>query len=224
MDYSFAQVILIASNSDGDDTFWMQMLVLVVVAALLGVGGLIKTRASKLKERGDYANAGRSQHTGFGRQIKHLEELKDRCVGIFRKIAPKAIVEKGLFDLESGEISSQGKVKNLTSGMEMLELDFLLGIVEKPEGGDGNDVTMRKLSFKELVRRGQLRTADSNVLKVYAKNEGNLYGKDIQCAATKELAGRTRPSSRVDFESGLRQAERTPHIEIQMAKVNASEK
>ncbi len=84
-----------------------------------------------------------------------------------------------------------GKDRDLRGGMELLELDFLLSIVENTEGNDVNDVTMRKLNFNELLRRGKQDQIDSNALKVYAVNAGNLYGKDIQCAATKELAKRT---------------------------------
>jgi hypothetical protein len=73
-----------------------------------------------------------------------------------------------------------------------LELDFLLSIVENTNGGDDEeDVTVRKLNFKELLRRGKLNHADSNALKIYAINKGNLYGKDIQCEAIKTLAERT---------------------------------
>jgi hypothetical protein len=81
--------------------------------------------------------------------------------------------------------------KDLASGMEILELDFLLSIVENTESDDRNDVTMRRLNFNELLRREQLNTIDSTALKVYAKNEGNPYGKVIQCEAMKELTKRT---------------------------------
>jgi hypothetical protein len=81
--------------------------------------------------------------------------------------------------------------KDLASGMEILELDFLLSIIENIDGDDKNDVTMRRLNFNELFRREQLDTIDSSALKVYAKNERNLYGKVIQCEAMKELTKRT---------------------------------
>ncbi len=83
------------------------------------------------------------------------------------------------------------KNKDLHSGMELLELDFLLSIVENTEGNGQNDVTMRKLNFNELLRRGKQDQIDSNALAVYTVNAGNLYGKDIQCEATKELVRRT---------------------------------
>ncbi|MHC4395081.1 MAG: hypothetical protein ACYS1A_05445 [Planctomycetota bacterium] len=81
---------------------------------------------------------------------------------------------------------------DLNSGMELLEIDFLLGIIENTKGDDKNDVTMRKLNFNELLRRDKQDQIDSSALKVYALNLGNLYGKDIQCAAMKELTKRTR--------------------------------
>ena len=83
------------------------------------------------------------------------------------------------------------KNKDLRGGMDLLELDFLLSVVESTKGNDQNDVTMRKLNFNELLRREKQNQIDSNALVVYAVNAGNLYGKDIQCEATKELARRT---------------------------------
>jgi hypothetical protein len=98
----------------------------------------------------------------------------------------------------SEEMVGDGKPKNelardkdLASGMEILELDFLLSIIENIDGDDKNDVTMRRLNFNELFRREQLDTIDSSALKTYAKNDGNLYGKVIQCEAMKELTKRT---------------------------------
>jgi hypothetical protein len=87
--------------------------------------------------------------------------------------------------------SSKGREKDLAGGMEILDLDFLLSIVENTEGNDKNDVIMRRLIFDELLRREQPDTIDSNALKVYAMNNGNLYGKVIQCEAMKVLAERT---------------------------------
>ena len=84
-----------------------------------------------------------------------------------------------------------GKNKDLHRGMDLLELDFLLSIVENTNGNDQNDVTMRNLNFNEVLRREKQNQIDSNALVVYAMNSGNLYGKDIQCEATKELAKRT---------------------------------
>ncbi|MHC4132114.1 MAG: hypothetical protein ACYSSP_09335 [Planctomycetota bacterium] len=83
------------------------------------------------------------------------------------------------------------KNKDLNSGMELLEMDFLLGIVEHTASSDSKDVTMRRLNFDELLRRGNLDRIDSHALAVYAVNAGDPYGKEIQCEATKELSRRT---------------------------------
>ena len=83
------------------------------------------------------------------------------------------------------------KNKTLNGGMDLLELDFLLSIVENTKSNDQNDVTMRKLNFNEILRREKQNEIDSNALAVYAVNAGNLFSKDIQCEAIKELARRT---------------------------------
>jgi hypothetical protein len=54
---------------------------------------------------------------------------------------------------------------------------------------------MRKLTFDELVRREQLCDVASSSLKVYAMNRNNLYDKNIQYEAMKELARRTNSGS-----------------------------
>ncbi len=81
--------------------------------------------------------------------------------------------------------------RDLGSGMEMLEMDFLLGVVENTKGDDKSDVTMRKLVFNELLRREQLDAIDSNALSVYTIDGDKLYGKNIQCEAMKKLTERT---------------------------------
>jgi hypothetical protein len=83
------------------------------------------------------------------------------------------------------------RTEDLESGMELLELDFLLGVIENAEGADKNDVMMRKMCFSEVIRRNQQNEIDSYALKVYALNDSNIYGKDIQCESMKEMALRT---------------------------------
>jgi hypothetical protein len=91
---------------------------------------------------------------------------------------------------------NRSREKDLAIGMEILDLDFLLSVVENTEGNDKNDVAMRRLTFDELLRREQQDTIDSNSLKVYAMNEGELYGKVIQCEAMKVLTERTTRKSK----------------------------
>ncbi len=95
-----------------------------------------------------------------------------------------------------GAAGVPGTDRDLGSGMEMLEPDFLLSVVEHTKGDDKNDVAMRKLVFNELIRREQVDTIDSSALKVYTIDERNLYGKDIQCEAMKKLTDRTPRKSK----------------------------
>ena len=199
MSYFLVQIILAAGNIDGEDTIWIQMLVLVILVALLGVGSLVKTRVSSFKdEQQNYPEGGGASYTWLHRLIKPLRELKDTRLGILTAQSKATIKEPVLFDTPAvaGREKPKGEAarergRDLAGGMEMLKLDFLLSVVENAEGDDKNDVMMRKLNFNELLRREQLNKIDGNALKVYAVDEGNLYGKDIQCEAIRELTVRT---------------------------------
>jgi hypothetical protein len=196
MSYFLAQGILAAGNGEGEDAIWMQMLVLVIVVALIGVGSIVKTQANKFKgqRRGRWTS-----YIWQNWRTKLVKALKGSRVGVLEATQAKAAIkEPVLFD--TPDVSNQekvraesagGKGKDLAGGMEMLELDFLLSIVDNIKGDDKNDVMMRKLNFDELIRREQLGEIDSNALKIYARDEGGLYGKDIQCEAIKELTVRT---------------------------------
>ena len=180
------------------------MLVLVILVALLGVGSLVKTRVSSFKdEQQNYPEGGGASYTWLHRLIKPLRELRDTRLGILTAQSKATIKEPVLFDTPdaAGRERPKGEAarergRDLAGGMEMLKLDFLLSVVENAEGDDKNDVMMRKLNFNELLHREQLNEIDGNALKVYAMDEGNLYGKDIQCQAIKELAVRTARESK----------------------------
>jgi len=207
MDFFLAQIILVLGNSGGEDTFWMQMLVLVVLAALVGIGSLIKTRAGRYKHHRRYHLAGiRTRGGQLRRQIEHLKGLTSKSIGLLTKTAKqKFVAEENIPGFDTADAINQKKLKrdlgkeakkDLAGGMELLELDFLLGAVENTNGNGKNDVMIRKLSFNELLHRRKLSAVDSSALKVYAKDEGNLYGKEIQCGAMKELSQRTASSSK----------------------------
>jgi hypothetical protein len=117
-----------------------------------------------------------------------------------KRMGPNKVVEMHPPTKEATGETGPGKERDLAGGMEMLELDFLLGVVESTKGDDKNDVMMRKLSFNELLRRDKQNHIDSIALTVYAVNQGNLYGKDIQCEAMKELTKRTTHKDRIAAE------------------------
>jgi len=112
-----------------------------------------------------------------------------------RRSTNTRIVELGGAEQEGGAGHNVEKkmkgTRNLAGGMEMLELEFLLGVVERTDGANKNDVEMRKLGFNEVLRRKEQKEIDSGVLSLYAVDGSGLYGKDIQCAAMQELTRRT---------------------------------
>jgi hypothetical protein len=123
--------------------------------------------------------------------------IGDRRIEV-RKSTGTRIVELGVAEETTGEATMEKKTRtgrNLAGGMDLLEMDFLLGVIENTDGEDKNDVSMRRLSFNEVLRRNQQSEIDSAALTVYSVDEKGLYGKDIQCAAMKELTRRTEQKS-----------------------------
>lgn len=183
------------------------MLVLVVLGALVGLGYLIKTRPNRYKGRRLYRLAGTRLHGGqLRRQIEHLKELTYKHIALLLKtVKQKFVAEENLAGFNAAVAANRQKQKrgfdkeaekDLTGGMELLELDFLLAAVENTNGDGENDVRIRKLSFSELLRRKKLSDVGSKALKVYAKDAKSLYGKDIQCSAMNELSQRTASKSK----------------------------
>jgi hypothetical protein len=201
------QIILAARNSDGEDTIWMQMLVLVILVVFLAIFSLSRAKANKSKEHDqDHPQDVRPQESKRprhwqiqsipGHSVHHKSSPSALIVGL--NINERKKIKQPTFEFDApsaaGQVKSKRK-KDLHGGMELLEMSFLLRIIENANGDDEKDVIIRKLSFKELLRRGKLNKANSGVLKIYAINKGNLYSKDIQCEAMKSLAERTANSS-----------------------------
>jgi hypothetical protein len=81
--------------------------------------------------------------------------------------------------------------RDTQTGMEILDLDFLLSVIENTDATTENDITMRRLGFNELIRTNRVNEIDSASLKVYAMDEHGWFSKDIQCESFKELTNRT---------------------------------
>jgi len=198
MNGSLAEIILAANNNTNEEgAFWIQLLVLIILGVVVGIGGLIKTRAKRLKTQEQH----RPESSGrpYRQRSEQIRYVKDKYVEFFLKTAqPKTITKEPMFDFKAVEAASGRKKirkteqKDLASGMEILELDFLLRLVEKTKGRNKKDVTMRKLVFNELIRREQVAAVDSKALNFYTINKGNIYQKNIQCAAMKALTERTK--------------------------------
>ena len=148
---SVANALFILAAGDNEDAFWIQLLVVVILAAGVGIYGMAKSRAKRIER-----------------------ESNDETI--------EALIEQPTPHL---------KRRDLTSGMELLARDFLVGVVEQTGAVDQRDIAMQRLCFAELLRRGELWAVASNTLKVYVLDEGKLFGKEICCAAMKELAERT---------------------------------
>lgn len=194
MTHFIAEIILAASSTDEEGTFWITMLMLVVLLAVVGVGSLIKTKAKRLKEQKQHRIHGKSRP--YNPTDEQVRAVKDKYIEFFLKTAPtKKITKEPMFDFETaGKVSSgkQQEARDVSSGMEILDLDFLVKIVENTKGRNRKDVMMRKLVFEELLRREQVTAVDSKALNIYTMNKSKLYSKKIQCGAMKALAERTR--------------------------------
>jgi len=92
---------------------------------------------------------------------------------------------------ESSNTPPAKRQDDVYSGLELLDTDFLLSIIEDLQENEGNDLTMRKICFNEMLRRDLRNHIDSQALEVYAVDSNCNYGKDIQSQAMMELAQRT---------------------------------
>ena len=197
MNSSLAEIILAAGSSDEEDTFWIQMLVLVALGAVVGVVSLIKARAKRFKTQKQHWPQGSGRQ--YNQRDQRIKVVKDKYIEFFLKTAqPKKIPKEPMFDFETAGKVGSGKQKierDVSSGMEILDLDFLVKVVENTKGRSKKDVMMRKLVFDELLRREQVTAVDSKALNIYTINKSKLYNKKIQSGAMKALAERTKPRS-----------------------------
>ena len=192
------QIMLTSVNGSGEETFWMSILVIVLLSSGVGIWTLVRRKAGRnnLSEYSEYdptvlSTEGMNRHKKTDAIIETL-------------IKKSAVSETGQYSIRSSRKGVVGrrfrKAADLQSGLELLDLPFLTGMVSDIESRQHLDIEMRKIAFMELVRRGQLCGIEGKALKVYAKNSayggpkgGNGgFGKAIQCEALKELAARTR--------------------------------
>ena len=197
------QTVLAAGRADGEDTIWIQILVLIILAVSWGIYSLVKKKPSVFKDQ-QTDQATYTVGTGRARQ-SHSAVLHKN---LFQK-QQSDIQNKPVYNPEVSKIpepvpATEEKIareipkrkpdqrdKDLLSGMELLEMDFLLSIVENTKDDNESDVVMHKLIFDELLRRKQLNVVDSKVLKNYAIKNVVSYDKYIRLEAMKELAKRT---------------------------------
>jgi len=212
---------------DSADAFWGQLLVVVVLAAGAGVYSLIRTHKAK------YAATAQSPRDGqAGRLTDRLKEIaplvRDWLIRFTNKTKIShdepitlSIIEPAESPIEQPQKAASNPLRTpvpgigglrlrfrkrvLTSGMELLDSEFLAATVEKTDSADRRDIAMRCLCFNELIRRDQLGSIAGPALKVYTLDEDGFYGKTIRCEAMKELATRTGPGTACERRIELQQ-------------------
>lgn len=194
------QIMLTSANGGGEETFWMSILIIVLLSSGIGIWTLVRKKAGWNNPSEEYAEYDVQSAEGMNRHKK-----TDAIIETL--IKQSAVSETGQYSIRSSRKGAVGrrfrKAADLQSGLELLELPFLTGMVSDIESRQQVDIEMRKIAFMELVRRGQLCGIEGNALKVYAKNSASSacggpkggkggFGKAIQCEALKELAARTK--------------------------------
>lgn len=184
------QNMLAAGAGDSEGSFWTVILMIVLLSCGAGIWSVVKRRKGEKDLQ--------MEEILYPSEPKAEEKLPQKSA--FEVISPE-----GNFKVESIKpvqsqtavftASSQKKNSDLRSGLELLELPFLVKLVSSIENIGKPDIEMRKIAFFELNRRDKLGSIDGKVLKVYAKNIKNLFGKIIQCRAITELACRTKSDS-----------------------------
>ena len=162
---------------EDEGTFWIQLLMMVMLAAGAGIYLLFKSRAKRFE---------RQTHDEVIETI--IETPQSLAVS-----APLPIIARPENRRIEWPAPSEIKPrrKNLTGGMELLARNFLVSVVERTDLPDHRDIAMRCLCFTELGRRGELWSIASTALKIYTLDEDGFYGKVIRFEAMAELAGRT---------------------------------
>jgi hypothetical protein len=208
-------VMFYLAAGDGEETFWIQLLVLVILAAGVGVVGIIKKHGGRYGSARSFARhifnglVRRGQDLAKWR-VRRMSELRQAFVTAIRRTQTKLglIFNPGTPNPEMKTIQSNtlqtGRFiqpakrgeRDFNSGMELLTSDFLVEVVERTGSIEMRDVTMRNLCFTELVRRGELAALSSDALKAYTLDTECVFDKSIRCQAMKELAYRTEQKIR----------------------------
>lgn len=194
----FLIVTILAQGRGGDDTFWVQLLVIVVLAAGVGIYSLVRKKTHKDQVQEDYTSypgrAGGWRQWQWKIQPLHKGhgEAKDAVGAPLPKTQQAGSSAVQVRKQRVFGFASDEKGRDLQGGMELLELGFLLSVLEDMSSAEVSDVTMRKLSFEEILRRDRLSRVSSKALKICAKDEQGFYGRKIQCEAMKQLSQRTK--------------------------------
>ena len=181
--------LLAAGAGDSEGTFWTVILTIVLLCCGAGIWSVAKRR----KVEKDW----QLEETLYPSDVQGKQVQSKKTA--FEIISPEGELKADPAapqQLHTGEASKvyQKKISDLNSGLELLDLNFLARLVSNTDNADQSGIEIRKIAFSELARREKLGSIEGKVLKVYATNLKNLFGKFIQCRAIAELAGRTKNS------------------------------
>jgi hypothetical protein len=199
---------------DSEEGFWVQLLIIVILAAGAGIYSIVKTRV-----KGQFKGGFQELYSRLSGAVKSAVVRKpvgliqsgrpgtsgvtghpDSIIPVASQTTLPIIKGRPFFANATPErdASRKGwpsplrrKGRDLRSGMELLASDFLARVVERTGEVSRQDIEMRRLCFEELIRRGELAALSSDALKVYILDDNGHFGKSIRCDAMKELSSRT---------------------------------
>jgi hypothetical protein len=189
--------VIVLGAVEDEGAFWTQLLMVVILAAAVGVYGLVKSRAKR-----------------------NEQQVHDEVIETIIE-SPKSLLKTAAFSTAANpehrriEWPAASEIKprqkDLNGGMELLARNFLVSVVERTDSPDQRDIAMRRLCFTELSRRDELWSIASAALKIYTLDEDGFYGKIIRCEAMAQLAGRTsqKPQDTAEIHD-TSQADREP--------------
>ena len=189
------------NNAEGQDQIFVTILVVVIIAAIAAVKYYGKNRKKKKQNKKNQKKKNEQNNTKYKIDEKQWENLQQK----FNNITEKSKIKKQTTTKQTAKTKintvnekydskikpKKTNQKNVAGGMELLSVEFLLAKTAKVTEIDKKDVEMRQMAFNELARRNELNKMAGEILKDYAVNGDNLYGKTIQCLAMKTLAQRT---------------------------------
>lgn len=198
------QALPFALGSDSEDMVWITVLVFAIFGAGVAIWSFVKKKPRIFENEDDYSYYPQSsspEHQKWSWQTKTKTTFPEGN-SFFKTVPPiehtagqPVVVSQAALEPKVAHkpqrTQSSRKNAYLKGGLELLETNFLLNIVNDTKPDDKTDATIRKICFQELMRREQLYHINSNSLKVYSLNKNKLYGKKIQCAALQQLALRT---------------------------------
>jgi hypothetical protein len=186
---------LAAGNSE--EGFWVQLLVIVILACAAGFYTLIKSRVKRTRRNTEDAII-ETLIESPPAASPHIEKKRFQVTPAASLVKPLASEMKSPVKPAPVRFEFKKplpKTRDISGGMEILSREFLVGVVEQTAALEKLDVSIRSMCWNELSRRDELFAVSSESLKIYILNERGFFDKAIRREAMVELAGRTENES-----------------------------